>query len=210
MNCAKPKGDMHMKCMRLLLIQFVLLVLGLAGYCIATEVGFEAEDADEIVPIMEIYEDKKASGGMYISAGKGGGGRHPGKADFVINVRTPGQYTMWGRVIAQSTAKDSFHVTVNQKKSPQPGDANMIWDTGQHQEWTWSKVKWREKNPLTFDLKPGKHTVTFWSREGDTRLDAVYMAIDPNAVPKLPNEIEGFAVHPRNRLTTAWAELKKR
>ena len=199
-----------MKCMRLLLIQFVLLVLGLAGYCIATEVGFEAEDADEIVAIMEIYEDKKASGGMYISAGKGGGGRHPGKADFVINVRTPGQYTMWGRVIAQSTAKDSFHVTVNQKKSPQPGDANMIWDTGQHQEWTWSQVKWREKNPLTFDLKPGKHTVTFWSREGDTRLDAVYMAIDPNAVPKLPNEIEGFAVHPRNRLTTTWAELKKR
>ena len=156
------------------------------------------------------HEDKKASGGMYISAGKGGGGRHPGKADFVINVRTPGQYTMWGRVIAQDTAKDSFHVTVDQKKSPQPGDANMIWDTGQHQEWTWAKVKWREKNPLTFDLKPGKHTVTFWSREGDTRLDAVYMAIDPNAVPKLPNEIEGFAVHPRNRLTTTWAELKKR
>ena len=82
--------------MRLLLIQFVLLVLGLVGYCIATEIGFEAEDADEIVAIMEIYEDKKASGGMYISAGKGGGGRHPGKADFVINVRTPGQYTMWG------------------------------------------------------------------------------------------------------------------
>ena len=199
-----------MKYMRLLLIQFVLLVLGLVGYCIATEIGFEAEDADEIVEIMEIYEDKKASGGMYISAGKGGGGRHPGKADFVINVRTPGQYTMWGRVIAQDTAKDSFHVTVDQKKSPQPGDANMIWDTGQHQEWTWSKVKWREKNPLTFDLKPGKHTVTFWSREGDTRLDAVYMAIDPNAVPKLPNEIEGFAVHPRNRLTTTWAVLKKR
>ncbi len=150
-----------MKYMRLLLIQFLLLVLGLVGYCIAAEIGFEAEDADEIVAIMEIYEDKKASGGMYISAGKGGGGRHPGKADFVINVRTPGQYTMWGRVIAQDTAKDSFHVTVDQKKSPQPGDANMIWDTGQHQEWTWAKVKWREKNPLTFDLKPGKHTVHF-------------------------------------------------
>ena len=32
-----------MKYMRLLLIQFVLLVLGLVGYCIATEIGFEAE-----------------------------------------------------------------------------------------------------------------------------------------------------------------------
>ena len=109
---------------------------------------------------------------------------HPGKADFVINVRTPGQYTMWGRVIAQDTAKDSLHVTVDQKKSPQPGDANMIWDTGQHQEWTWAKVKWREKNPLTFDLKPGKHTVTFWSREGDTRFGCRLHGNRPQRCPQ--------------------------
>ena len=152
---------------------------------------------------------RKASGGKYISAGKGGGGRHPGKADFVINVRTPGLYTMWGRVIAQDTAKDSFHVTIDQKKSPQPGDADMIWDTGQHPEWAWSKVKWREKNPLTFDLKPGRHTVTFWCREGDTRLDAVYMSIDANAAPKLPNEIEGFAVHPPESFNDNLGRAKK-
>jgi len=197
---------------RSLYTKFVLLALGLCtlylGNCIAAELGFEAENADEFVPIMEIFEDKNASGGMYISAGQGGGGRHPGKADFQIEILTAGEYTVWGRVIALSTAKDSFHVTIDEKKSPQPGDAEKIWDTGQHAEWTWAKVKWREKDPLTFDLKPGKHTLTVWSREGDTRLDAIFMSTDPNADPQLPENVD-LPVNPKGNLTTTWAAVKK-
>ena len=80
---------------------FVLVIYILysgLSFCIAAELGFEAEGADLFVPIMDIFEDKTASGGEYISAGQAAGGREAGKAEYNINILAPGEYTLWGRV----------------------------------------------------------------------------------------------------------------
>jgi len=157
---------------------------------------------------MEVFEDKTASGGEYISAGKAAGGREAGKAEYNIKVLANGEYTIWGRVIALTTAKDSFHVTMDDAKSPQAADKDKIWDTGQHETWEWPKVKWREKDPLTFKLNRGQHTLIIWSREGDTRLDCIYMSTDPNASPKLPEDVKAYPVETQNNLATTWAKVK--
>jgi hypothetical protein len=191
------------------LFVFVLYIF-YSGFCTAAELGFEAEDASLFVPIMDIFEDKTASGGKYISAGKAAGGREAGKAEYKIEVLAPGEYTIWGRVMALDTAKDSFHVTMDDAKSPQAADADKIWDTGQHQTWEWPKVKWREKDPLTFKLTRGEHTLIIWSREGDTRLDCIYMSTAANAIPKLPEDVKAYAVETQNKLATSWANLKIR
>ena len=192
---------------------FVLVIYILysgLSFCIAAELGFEAEGADLFVPIMDVFEDKTASGGEYISAGQAAGGREAGKAEYNINILGPGEYTIWGRVIALDTAKDSFHVTIDDAKSPQAADVDKIWDTGQHETWEWAKVNWREQNPLTFKLTRGEHTLIIWSREGDTRLDCIYMSTDPNATPKLPEDVKEYAVEAQNNLATTWANMKTR
>jgi hypothetical protein len=189
---------------------FYILYSVFWGFCTAAELGFEAEDADVLVPIMAVFEDKTASEGKYISAGQAGGGREQGQAEYKIKILASGEYTIWGRVISLDTAKDSFHVTMDDAKSPQAADKDKIWDTGQHQTWEWSKITWREQNPLTFKLNRGEHNLIIWSREGDTRLDCIYMSTDANATPKLPKDVKVYPVEAQNNLATTWANLKIR
>ena len=197
-------------CKILWFVLWIYILYSCLSFGIAAELGFEAEYADVFVPIMDVFEDKTASKGKYISAGQTAGGREAGKAEYKINILGPGEYTIWGRVIALDTAKDSFHVTIDDAKSPQAADVDKIWDTGQHETWEWSKVKWREKDPLTFKLTRDEHTLIIWSREGDTRLDCIYMSTDPNAIPKLPKDVKAYAVEAQENLATTWANMKTR
>jgi hypothetical protein len=190
-----------------------ILCLWFSSSSPAVELGFEAEDADPIIPEMAIFEDQNASGGKYIAAGLGNGGRHPGQAEYSIDIFVAGEYSIWGRVLTTDGSNDSFHVTIDDDKSPQAADADKIWDTGQpFLEWTWSKITWREQNPLSFQLEKGSHKVIVWAREGNTRRDAIYISTHPNATPKLPEEIEdpGEAVEANGKLTTLWGHIRAR
>ena len=194
-------------------LNFCILCLSFTSVCVPAELGFEAEDADVLVPVMAVFEDPTASGGNFIAAGLGGGGRQAGWAEYSLDIFVDGKYTVWGRVLTESDGTDSLHVTMDDDNSPQAADTEKIWDTGQpFIEWTWSKVVWREDNALAFELDKGQHTLYIWSREGNTRLDAIYMSTDANATPKLPDEVEEQGpqmVDITDKLATTWGSLKE-
>ncbi len=132
---------------------------------------FEAEEATEINPPMEVEQDADASGGKYIvSRGREGWIR------FDINIPDDGVYILWGSTFAKDDGSNSFHVSANIDSRPEP-----VWDVPMG-GWQWSKVKAR-KRALTFKLAKGKNSIIFWNREADTRLDQIFLTTDPNASP---------------------------
>jgi hypothetical protein len=138
---------------------------------LATWPYFEAEDATEIHPPMEVEQDAAASGGKYVvSRGDGGWIR------FDIDVPEDGVYTLWGSTFAKDQKTNSFSVGVNIDTQP-----TAIWDVPVG-GWEWSKVKDRT-GPLTFELAKGKNSFIFWSRETGTQLDEIVLTTDPNASP---------------------------
>ena len=74
------QGGKSMMCkFSLFILGLYILYSGLWSFCAAAELGFEAENADVFVPIMDVFEDKTASEGKYISAGQAAGGRESGQ-----------------------------------------------------------------------------------------------------------------------------------
>jgi hypothetical protein len=71
-------------------------------------------------------------------------------------------------------------------------------------------MTWREDTDLTFDLTKGEHKFIVWSREGNARLDAVYMSTDPNADPKFPEDVEQLpeAVVSTDKIAITWGGIK--
>ena len=132
---------------------------------------FEAEEATEIYPPMEVEQDADASGGKYIVS-RGG----EGWIRFDINIPDDGVYILWGSAFAKDGKSDSFRVGANIDSKP-----TAIWDVPLG-GWQWSKVKART-GALTFELDKGKNSFIFWNREADTQLDQIFLTTDPNASP---------------------------
>jgi hypothetical protein len=137
----------------------------------ATWPYFEAEEATEIYPPMEVEQDADASGGKYIVS-RGG----EGWIRFDIDVPDDGVYILWGSAFAKDGGSNSFQVGANIDVRP-----DTIWDVPLG-GWQWSKVKAR-KRALTFKLAKGKNSIIFWNREAGTQLDQIFLTTDPNASP---------------------------
>jgi hypothetical protein len=130
---------------------------------------FEAEEATEINPPMEVKQDADASGGKYIVS------RGPeGWIRFDIKIPDDGVYILWGSTFAKGGESNSFLVSANTEPT-------ATWDVPLG-GWQWSKVKART-GPLTFELAKGKNSFIFWNREADTKLDQIFLTTDPNASP---------------------------
>jgi len=132
---------------------------------------FEAEDATTIKAPMVVKDDPAASGGKYIV------GDGVGYAIFEITVPEEGNYIIWGRVLAKDGGSDSFLVGVN---VDEPSDA---WDVPQG-AWQWDRVSRRDgPDPVLYEMSKGKNSITFKTREANTKLDKIFLTTSSSARP---------------------------
>ena len=140
----------------------------------------EAESGARTAP-MTVATDSTASGGQYIHVPNGQGDvTNPalpgGQATYTFSVPA-GTYAIWGRVLAATTADDSFSVSLD-------GSAFTIWDVQGSSSWVWDRVSGRGvADPLLFSLAAGTHTLVIKQREDGTRLDRLLITSDLTFVP---------------------------
>lgn len=143
----------------------------------------EAEDG-ALVPPMAAREEAKASGGKCVSSDE----TDRGSVTFTLTVPITDDYIVWARTLSLTPAgsDDSFFVSADNG----PED---IFDTNEHlwsRVWHWSAVNGRaggvegSLDPRLLTLKKGENTITFRTREPDTRLDRIIVTNDRGFVPK--------------------------
>jgi len=139
----------------------------------------EAENGDIVAP-MEIVNADTASGGSYIWTPEGAGKNSDplnasGYARYAFMIPTEGDYTIWGLVISNDIASDSFYISVDDNEF-------VTWHTkeGGVDTWTWDVVSAREvdqerndSNPMLYHLAAGMHTLTIVNREDGTKIDKI-------------------------------------
>ncbi|MFI6175552.1 glycosyl hydrolase family 28 protein [Nonomuraea sp. NPDC051191] len=134
----------------------------------------EAESGTVTEP-MRISADPAASGGSYVSVAAGNNSQtsppSTGWTTLPFDVPDAGTFGVWARVIAATTSDDSFWVRsgtgawTSWNNIP-PGTA-----------WHWVRL------PVTYDLAPGRQSITFAYREDGARLDRVVLSSDPAFEP---------------------------
>ena len=215
----------------LTLITLTMFLCGIVGIHADVEIALEAELADEITEPMIIDEDKDASDGKFIwDDGEpltGGGGQ--GYAEFIINVPEPGDYALWGHVIAWDGNSDSFWVTwqpADPNEDPQvTNNTQFRWGVAGGAIWHWDRINhWLDGG--TFDRewefdKAGETVLRIGVREDATMLDAIFITTNVKATApeqanvRLPTDddrkiqIEGLAVSPKGKVATTWGTLKR-
>ncbi len=140
-------------------------------------VYFEAETG-QIMPGFEIGGDAAASGGKFVwmpgEPGLGGGGN--GNATWALNPAQPGDYTLWGRVMAATPDDDSFFVRLFGDTAEQlPA---TTWSIGTHAQWEW--VRFDQKLPLP----QGLIRLQLRVREDCAKIDRLFLTRDAKETPK--------------------------
>lgn len=129
------------------------------------------------------------------------------KSTFEIPVA--GDYHIWCRVKAPTSATDSFFVMMND----QPEEVFHIYGTPTPPEgtrtanWQWRRIHVTDAGPRVHALAAGNHSLRFRVREPGTLLDRVVLSSDPAFVPTdaLPRSGHALAVtrNPSNLTVTA-------
>ena len=159
------------------------------------ELWLEAEDGDLQWP-MEIADDENASAGAFIWVPEGTGSyssisESAGLAEYMFDLPEGGEYVIWGRLVSNDNASDSFFVSVD-------GQDEMVWHTqpGGEDQWTWDAVSIRDaENPdytsdkVRFQLSKGRHTLRIFQREDGTRLDKLLITNQTDLDDPEPNTI---------------------
>ena len=136
---------------------------------------FEAEDGSIGGP-MSIASDKNASTGGYISVPNGAG--RQGYAQYKFSISEPGEYLIWGRVLAANGEDNSFFVSID-------GGESSLWDTQISSNWIWDQVSDRNgADPVVYFLDKGEHTLLIEQREDGTKIDKILITNDLKAVPR--------------------------
>jgi Zn-dependent metalloprotease len=174
-------------------------------------VWLEAEGGTITAP-MQVANDAAASGGKYIqvAAGNNSNTSPPagGHALLPFAVTVAGSYKVWGRVIAPTTADDSFYVRIDT-------GAWMSWNgIPAGTTWHWDDVHnggTASTPAATFTLAAGNHTLEIAYREDGARLDRLLVTSDAAFVPTglgpptVPPPPTGLTASPGDaRVTLAW------
>jgi hypothetical protein len=152
-------------------------------------IWLEAE-AGRLGAPMAIDGDGSASAGMAIGVPNGTGNFSSpdslaGYAEYRFEIQTPGNYVVWGRVMAPSGKDDSFFAAMD-------SGAFVRWNTQRGSQWTWDEIRTSNQDPLLFNLEQGEHTLYIMQREDGTYLDKILITADMAFVP----EGEGPVVNP--------------
>ena len=137
---------------------------------------WEAEAGDVAAP-MRVDEDDQAFESRYAwTPGEPGqrGGGSLGRITFVLDIREPGDYVLWGRVLAPTQDDDSFLIRVATGVS-EPVQTSE-WHTGVHEDWEWTPVCLHRSNePAAIRLPKGRATIELRTRENGTKIDRLFI-----------------------------------
>ena len=140
----------------------------------------ETEYPISLVTPLNIFADGAASNGGYVMAPNGSGDLWTPSTKIVsynVTITQPGEYILWGRIIAADNASDSFYVQVD-------SGTDNIWDTAQGTGWLWDKVSNRRgENPVRSILGAGTHTIKIKLREDGTKIDKLLLTNDVGLIP---------------------------
>ncbi|MBV6648054.1 MAG: T9SS type A sorting domain-containing protein, partial [Cyclobacteriaceae bacterium] len=122
---------------------------------------------------MQAFGDVNASNGQYVGVtGVSSTGSVPatGKTSLSVDLEA-GTYKIFGRVLATDGGSDSFWVSVD-------GGTAYKWNSIQlSTTYIWDEVHDADNSNtvVTWTLSAGSHTIDFYYRESNTRLDRVYI-----------------------------------
>ncbi len=122
--------------------------------------------------LVGVGSDPLASGGSYVAMQPGStpiySGPNPAhRATYCVTITTPGTYQIAADIYAANNLTDSYYVTVD--GTPASG---YLWDTHHSTSYATDLVSDRGgANPIEITLTAGDHTIDFYAREPDTRLD---------------------------------------
>ncbi len=141
----------------------------------------EAESGTLTAPMAK-RSHPDAIGGEYVSADSA----QQGTVQFTFDVDEAGDYVISARVLATASNQDSFFVSLD-------GGAEDVFDVAEGKWsslWQWTAVNGRgatgqplAENPRIFALTPGRHTLTFRSREAGAGLDQILITKDLDLAP---------------------------
>ena len=151
----------------------------------ASPVFLEVEDGDVSEP-MTAKTNPQACANGYVSSVEGGGpdDEEGGAVTVGFDIEEAGTYVFWGRVAAgggRVTSSDSLFVSID-------GGPEDTWDfrqvEGPTAGWEWDGISLRcggdfgdhRCDPWEVHLEPGRHTLTFRTREPLSQLDAIFVA----------------------------------
>lgn len=145
----------------------------------------EAERGRLAGPI-SVRADVRASGGRYVQSDV----EETGTVEFDVELPATGEYLVWCRVLAPSSDRDSFRVSID-------GEDEQVFDVAEGRwldAWQWVQlcVRTGEKAPISYYtvVKPrvlrlarGAHVIAFRVREAGSALDELLITNDPGLVP---------------------------
>ncbi|MEQ9296950.1 MAG: alginate lyase family protein [Cyclobacteriaceae bacterium] len=131
-------------------------------------------EAGEVEPPMLIASDEYALGNQYIQVegDNKSSSNVPSSGKVTVQVTVSGgEYTIWGRTIAQTESSDSFWVQVNDGPAYNWNGIRIT------PFWGWSQVHdFTDNNQVvTWILSEGTHEISIYYREPGTRLDALFI-----------------------------------
>jgi len=147
-------------------------------------VRLEAEQGELTSPMVSL-NDTTASGGKCIWVANGKGNltdpmKAGGQAVYSFDVPVAGNYRVWARVMANTTADNSFFVAMDY-------DPYVTWNTALagKNTWAWDVVKDRNRSDAsTFTLSAGTHTLVIKQMEDGTKIDAIVVTTQPAWIPE--------------------------
>lgn len=156
------------------------------GTALLPDKKIEAEAAHLLIGDIRADADPSASGGrfLWVPEEKGADESGGGRAVFLIHIPKPGDYYLWGRVLAPTSKDDSFSIYLEQPKSGQP-PSSIEWHTGIHSQWEWSRIENKDasRRPQPIHLAAGILRLEVRGRERGTKLDALFLSAKPDANP---------------------------
>jgi len=117
-----------------------------------------------------------------------------GSVTFSFNITQSGSYYIKANVYAQDYGSNSFFISVDGSNTA--GNSPDIYDIAPNSGYAWDNVSTRglegnetsaENDPLVFNFNSGIHTITFFGRETDTRLDQVKLLLYSSPPPQQIN-----------------------
>ena len=137
--------------------------------------GAEWEAEDGVCLLLHLAEDDDmASGGKAV--------RINAESYWALDVKEPGTYYLWARVVALDPEHDSFRIEWTSQDGKRFGGD---WHLGQGPTWRWIPLKLNNERAVApLELTPGPWRLTLRPREMDGRVDKLVLTTDPAAIPQ--------------------------
>jgi chitodextrinase len=131
----------------------------------------------------QVYNDSSAGAGKYIEVRTGSASNDTppanGEATYTFTLGEAGDYVVWARVIAPTTARDSFWVSID-------SGPWIKWNNiDRSNTWLWDQVHNADNanQVVLFSLAAGPHTLKVKYRELNTKADKFHVTKDLSFIP---------------------------